>query len=162
MKPAPRAERSRRRLAVMACLVWLLGVEAMPALHLGTHAWLPAHHHAGDAPLSSALVVTVRREATSATAHAHAHEGVLHRHGGAPMGAGAATHAPGFERGEPRPDPGHGQHSLAHHTLALRAPPPVLLQPLPVDHHVVPVSHAVARLVALAPPPEAGARAPPV
>ena len=47
MKPALRAETSRRRLAVMACLVWLLGVEAMPALHQATHAWLPAHHHAG-------------------------------------------------------------------------------------------------------------------
>jgi len=38
MKPALRAETSRRRLAVMACLVWLLGVEAMPALHQATHA----------------------------------------------------------------------------------------------------------------------------
>ncbi|MBZ0238039.1 MAG: hypothetical protein K8M05_37355, partial [Deltaproteobacteria bacterium] len=97
MKFALRPETSRRRLAVVACVAWLLGVEAMPALHVATHAWLPAHHHAGDAPLGTELVVTVRSDATAATAHAH--EGVLHHHGAAPVGDTSADL--GFERGEP-------------------------------------------------------------
>jgi hypothetical protein len=159
MKSFPRTERSRRRIAVMACLVWLLGVEALPALHLAAHAWLPAHHHDGDVPLSTEMVVTVRSDATAASAHTH--EGVLHRHGDArahPRG----DEDLGFERPDRAPDPGHGQHSLLHHTLALRAPAAALVHPLPVDRHVVPVGHAIAQLVANAPPPEAGARAPPV
>jgi hypothetical protein len=157
MKHALRTSTSRRRLAVMACLVWLLGVEILPDLHLATHAWLPAHHHDGDAPVSTELAVTVHSDATVA---AHAHEGVLHRHGGSP------THTrpvgDGVERSDRAPAPGHGQHSLAHHALALAAPAPVVVHPLPVDHVVVPVSHAVAQLVATAPAPDAAARAPPV
>lgn len=159
MKHTLRPERSRHRLAVMACLVWLLGVEVLPAFHLATHAWLPAHRHEGDAPLSTEMVVTVRSDATAATAHVH--EGVFHRHGGAPARSGRGEDL-SFERSDRAPDPGHGQHSLAHHTLALRAPAAAIVHPLPVDHHVVPVSHAVAQLVAIAPAPESGARAPPV
>jgi hypothetical protein len=159
MKKTFRTETSRRRLAVLGCLVWMLGVEVLPALHQASHAWLPAHRHEGDARPGSEPSVTVRRDATSAATHAH--EGVFHRHGG---GGGANERADvdlGIDSTDRAPDPGHGRHSLAHHTLALRAPAPAILHPLPVDHHVVPVSHAVARLVAAAPPPDAGARAPP-
>ncbi|HUQ06474.1 MAG TPA: hypothetical protein VM261_28420 [Kofleriaceae bacterium] len=159
MKPAVHtdAPRRRRRLAVMACLVWLLGVEVLPDAHLATHAWLPAHKHDGDAPVSTELAVTVHADSTAAWAHAH--DGMLHQHG-------AARHADrdrdGIGRSEPAPAPGHGQHSLAHHALALAAPAPAIAHSLPVEHVVVPVHHVVTQLVAIAPPPDAAARAPPV
>jgi hypothetical protein len=160
MKHALRTATSRRRrLAVMACLVWLLGVEVLPDLHLATHAWLPAHQHDGDAPNSTELAMTVHAETTAAAAAAHAHDGVLHRHGAAQHRGRDQDDLEGSERA---PAPGHGQQSLAHHALALAAPAPAILHPLPVDHVVVPLDHAVAQLVAIAPPPDAAARAPPV
>jgi hypothetical protein len=157
MRRSPSTHTSRRRHAVLALLVWLLGVEVLPDLHLATHAWLPAHHHDGDAPPSDELVVTVHGDRTAAALHAH--DGSVHGHGVAARATVPDRDA--IHREDPARHPGHGQHSAAHRALALLAPAPVLHQPLPVDHHVIPVSHAVARLVAIAPPPDAGARGPP-
>lgn len=157
MRRSPRCPTTRRRFAVMACLVWLLGVELLPNLHLATHARLPAHDHGGDAPPGDELVIRVHRDTTAASLHAH--DGALHAHG--PRAPMTDRDGVAFEGAAPPRDPGHGDHSLAHRALAHVAPPPPIVHPLPVDHHVVPVAHAVARLVAIAPPPDAAARAPP-
>ncbi len=158
-----RSQLARRRLAAIASLVWLVGFEVLPNLHLAWHDRMGAHHHDGDAPASDALTVRVHARGSSAEASLHVHDGAVHRHDLAVHdAAGFVDHdAVAGDRGAPRTPLGHGQHSLAHRSLAFASPPPVLVHPLPVDHVVVPVAHAVAQLVAIAPPPEAAARAPP-
>lgn len=40
---------SKRRLsAALVSVVWLLGFELTPNLHIGLHAWLEHHHHGDD------------------------------------------------------------------------------------------------------------------
>ena len=112
-----RSRAHQRRLAVVACLLWVLGYEVLPDVHLATHGALAAHRHdAGDRP---ARFWRVR------TAHApvaHQHGAATHQHGRAPRGERAAA-----------PDPGHGAHSLAHRTIAIATPAPVIIAPLPTS-----------------------------
>lgn len=149
----------RATAAVVACLVWLVGVELLPGAHLASHGHLGAHDHGhrhGAPAASDALVVRVHTDAARAV---HSHEGVLHRHDDRPIGGGDLTGS--HAEGAPPAAPGHGDHSLAHRALALATPPPALLHPLPVDRQVRPVTHQVARLTASAPPPAPAARGPP-
>lgn len=39
----------RRSIAALACLLWVLGFEAAPNLHIGFHNLLPHHHHGSEA-----------------------------------------------------------------------------------------------------------------
>jgi hypothetical protein len=148
----------RRRLAALACLLWILGIEVLPNAHLAMHGRLGAHRHdAGESRRGDGgIVVRVHRDSTS-----HVHDGVVHAHGD----AAAASPAPDVRAiGAPdgTPPPGHGDHSLAHRRAALAAPPPVIDAPLPVDHRPQPATYTVALLTAAAPPPDAAARSPPV
>ncbi|HVK75191.1 MAG TPA: hypothetical protein VM734_17800 [Kofleriaceae bacterium] len=151
----------RRHLAVVACLLWLLGVELVPNLHVGLHAQLAPHEHGSGHRHdgSGAADGPVIRVHTGAT---HAHDGVLHSHPPeattAPVQLAGAPHA----RAPRPPAPlDHGAHSLAHHALALQAPPPAVTHPVPVGREVVADAHADAQLTTAAPVPDAAARAPP-
>jgi hypothetical protein len=90
-------------LALLGAILWLGGVEVGPNLHLALHDQLAAHVHEGDSTV-------------------FAHEGHVHR---APK--------------RPRSDRDlalrleHGAHSLAHHSVALHAAAPPMLQALPVN-----------------------------
>jgi hypothetical protein len=153
MRPALRPQTRRRHLAALACLLWCAGVELLPGVHLALHDRLTAHRHdAGDAPAGDELVARVYLDA-------HVHDGLVHRHGpGAPDPGPSrrGLHDPSHPSGPP-----HGEHSLAHRSLALLAAPPAVVTPLPVDHRPIAVTHAAAELVASAPPPERAARGPP-
>lgn len=146
----------RARLALVACLVWLVGGEVLPDLHLALHERLGAHHHDGDPPTSTTtadgLTVRVHRDSIH-----HRHGGIAHQH--------ATPEAAPVDRDAVRPGrPGtapHGAHSLAHRALAWIGPAPVLEFPLPVDRRPSVVAEDVARLVAAAALPEAAARGPP-
>jgi len=148
-----RAQHRRRALAAMTCLLWILGVEVLPALHLALHD-TATHEHA-----PSGMIVTVTFGATT-----HAHDGTVHAHD-------AADHAAKLTRTErsPRrdqlaidePRSGHVASGLAHRATALHAPPPPLLAPLPVVRLVTNVIASPAGRVAVAFVATADARGPP-
>jgi hypothetical protein len=151
-----RAVRHQRRLAVVATLLWLLGFEVLPNLHLAVHAELAPHDH-GAAVTTNAdgLRVTV-------TFGGHRHDdGSWHHHEDDARDVG--TTASGEHDGATAPRaPDHGTHSLAHRTLALHAPPPVVTAPLPVTRTLTWIE--IARDDAPRSPaaPTAVARGPPV
>ena len=141
----------RRYLAIVACLLWLAGVELLPALHQGFHAGSAPHTHAANG-----LVLTV---SYGGSVHRHA-DGVEHSHGEpiAKYGPVVPRHD-GKSRLEADSDHAAG---LAHHALALIAAPPPITQPVPVDRSIVFVEPASVRALASATVPEAAARGPPV
>jgi hypothetical protein len=159
-----RARATRARLALVACALWVLGVEGLPALHQATHESLGAHHHAHGS------IVTVTFEDTT---HRHP-DGTIH------VGGHAADHAAGHVDGSPdassRPRAAHRhQHDgeptassgtdhaggLAHHAVGLVPPPPPITRPLPIDRR--PSAHVVVQTVELVTrdPLSATARGPP-
>lgn len=128
-----RVRSTRARLAVTACVLWLTGVEGMPALHEAMHDRLAPHRH------DHGSIVTVSFEDTT---HRHP-DGTIHyvapksrathraRPDGQPQASNRAQHADG----------------LAHHAAALAPVPPPLTEPLPVDRR--PSWLAVARTLEL-------------
>jgi hypothetical protein len=139
-----RARARQRRLAVGLCLLWLLGAQVLPDLHLATHAWLTPHQHEGDAPRRG-LTVTYANGART-TPPAHRHGAVEHRHT-LRVAPAAVAATPATQRTQPIideapdrsaavPDPGHGARSLAHRTLAIAAPAPVITAPAPTSWHL--------------------------
>ena len=118
-----RASRHRRRatFAVAACVLWLLGVEVLPNVHLATHE--ADHTHQADG--------TIVRVSFGGT----------HSHGGGVIHADHDDH----DAGEPDRDrdreqrdqlaidvPAHGAAGIAHRATALHQPPPPVVAPLPV------------------------------
>lgn len=141
----------RRVLAIVACLLWLGGVELLPALHQASHADAAPHTHTADG-----MVITV---SFGEAPHRH-DDGSVHRHEDARIRYG-------------RVKPRHDQRSrlrdqldhaagLAHHALALRAAAPPVTEPVPVDRLVIFIEPATERLLVSATVPEAAARGPPV
>jgi hypothetical protein len=138
-----RARARQRRLAVAACLLWLLGHQVLPDLHLATHAWLAPHQHEGDTP-RRVLTVTFADGARASAAPAHRHGTVEHRHAARTAPATPAVPAApggGPTIGDPAersagPDLGHGGRSLAHRTLAIAAPAPAVVAPAPASWHL--------------------------
>jgi hypothetical protein len=91
----------QRVLAVIACMLWLLGVEAFPAIHL-------AHHEAD---------------------HSHDAMGTIVHHGDHDHTAPAAPSQRDLAQlAIDHPvDPGHQADGVAHHAVALHQPYPVQL-----------------------------------
>jgi hypothetical protein len=119
-----RASRHRRRatFAVAACVLWLLGVEVLPNLHLATHE--ADHTHEADG--------TIVRVSFGGT---HSHGGVTHAdHDDHDVDQDRDHH----DRDSKRRDqlaidvPAHGAAGLAHRAIALHQPPPPVIAPLPV------------------------------
>jgi hypothetical protein len=95
-----RGSRQRRTLAIFAAFLWLLGIEALPDLHLATHHH--DHTHAAD----GSIVADDHDEAE--------HED---EHGPSQL---AFDHLPHH----------HAASGIAHHATALHQPPPPLLAPI--------------------------------
>ncbi|MBK9035970.1 MAG: hypothetical protein IPL61_32770 [Myxococcales bacterium] len=147
----PRA--ARRRLALVAVLLWVVGIELGPDLHLALHRHLAAHVHEGDGPTTATIV--------------HVHYDAPHRHGPngedvwdstegsepVPMGPVAARAVAGRAA--------HGRHSLAHRGLALAPPPPPVAIPIVTWHERPATPPWCAQIVTFASVPVAGARGPP-
>jgi hypothetical protein len=124
----PHAQRRRRWFAATACVLWLLGVEVLPNLHLAFHA--DDHSHGADGTI----------------VHDHDH-GAAHHHDGAGEHDAVARgdrddhagstldHAPST----------HTAAGIAHHAIALHRPPPPLLEPLPVLRAAWRLEHEPAR-----------------
>ena len=144
-----------RLAALVACALWLLGVELLPGHHVGLHGRLAPHVHDGEGPGETGPVVTV-----------HVDDG-WHSHGTGGHVHDVAAPAPDLPpRGVHAPAPTdpsrHAAHSLAHRTLAIAPPPIAVVAPIAVPRVVVPVAHPIAHLAAVLSPPDPAARAPPV
>jgi hypothetical protein len=125
----------RQRIALALCVLWLVGFELMPWLHVALHDQLVPHTH--DA--SGAVVLT--EDAPHEHVHTHVYprppQAHHHHHGADDLTRLADRLA-------------HGAHALEHHGIAVPVPGPVWLTPLPVDRkptHLEVV--AIARLVSL-------------
>jgi hypothetical protein len=142
-----RTRSARARMALVACILWLTGVEVLPALHEGLHDRLAPHRH------DSGSIVMVSFEDTT---HRHP-DGSIHF-------VAPRTRAAGKAPRDTRPgasDAAHHADGLAHHAAALAPAAPPITKPLPVDRQ--PRSVVVARSIELVAcdPLAATARGPP-
>lgn len=157
MRP-PRGRRARARIALALCVVWIAGFEVVPWLHVALHDQLGAHHH--DA--TGALILDRDRD-SQVDEHAPDHDhddldGDVDEHG-----APVHHHAPAAPADRRLGDAlVHGQHSLAHHGIAVPAPSPVLTSPLPVDRRPTFVAAVAMDAPIASSPGRAVARGPPV
>lgn len=143
-----RAQHRRRAVAALCTLLWILGIEVLPGIHLATHD-AATHEHT-----PTGMIVTV----TFGTA-THAHDGTVHAHDAADRAA-EITKAAARKRHRDQlaiddPISTHVASGLAHHAAALHAAPPPLLAPLPAVRLVtnaitVPVGRVSVAFVATA------------
>jgi hypothetical protein len=120
-------------MALTACVIWLAGVEALPAAHEALHAGLAPHRHDGGS-----IVVASFEDTT----HRHP-DGSIHFVTATPRPARKAA-----RDGRPHVSNGAGHaDGLAHHAAALAPAAPPVTQPLPIDRRVLAV--AVERSVEL-------------
>jgi hypothetical protein len=136
-----RTRRTAPALALIAAVLWLIGVELVPNVHLALHDSLAVHAHEGDTTVFSS--------------HVHAN-GSEHR---VVMRAGHRVHTRSARDLALQLE--HGAHSLAHHAVALQPAPAPILVPLPIDRRPVevvaiaiiePSSRVVPRATARGPP----------
>jgi hypothetical protein len=135
--------RQRHAFALVTCVLWLLGVEVLPNLHLALHH--DDHTHAADGTL------------VAFHDHDHDHDDGDHDHA-----LDAGDHD---DDGQPAldhlPRARHQAGGVSHHAVALHRPPPPLLAPIPVARAVwrleatlddAPRSAALARPTSRGPP----------
>ena len=106
----------RRHIAIVAALLWLLGIEVLPNVHLGTH---DRHHaHAVDGTIITHADADAELERVHRLAHRQA--GTKCLHGSKPQRDQLAYHAP---------TGGHAANGIAHRATALLDPPPPITTP---------------------------------
>ncbi|HEX3760437.1 MAG TPA: hypothetical protein VHW23_17095 [Kofleriaceae bacterium] len=146
-----RARSARARAAIAAAVLWLAGVEALPAFHEALHDRLAPHVHIAGA------IITVSFEDTT---HVHP-DGTIHyvARRGAPCTA-PAGHP--MRDGRPRIGDvvGHAA-GLAHHAAAIAPVAPPTVHPLPVDRRPVLVALRDGATLVSRAAPAATARGPP-
>lgn len=128
--------RSRRSLVLAAAVLWLVGVELGPNLHLALHDHLAPHTHLGE---------------SIAFAHRHA-DGTIHRAARPNRRRTPSDLAVQLE---------HGAHALAHHATGVVPTAPTLVVALPVDRRPTLVVAAASAPLASLPSARATARGPP-
>lgn len=165
-------------MALVACVLWLVGFELLPWLHIATHDHIGAHHHDATGAIIRDDVAHDDHDddhdaATDehAPAHDHDHDDqdaevdehgnpVAHHHADPHHDAQHHDSQADSEK-RVRDAIGHGRHSLAHHDVSTTAPPPVMTKPLPVERRVTfvlaetaiePFSFSPGRAVARGPP----------
>jgi len=121
-----RTSRARRaRLAIAACVLWLAGVELLPAAHQGWHERLAPHRHDGGALVTVSFEDSTHRHpdgtihfvAAAPPARARPHRALRRPRPTVPLVTERADHAAG----------------LAHHAAAIAPAAPPVTAPLPVD-----------------------------
>jgi len=119
--------RQRRTFAVTACLLWLLGVEVLPNLHLASHD--DHHTHAADG--------TIVHVSFGEHSHAHA-DGTVHADHDHDR---TQRHETNDQLAIDAPS-GHAAAGIAHHAIALHDPPPPVLAPIAIDRLTWQIEHA--------------------
>jgi hypothetical protein len=137
---APRSRQTRARIGLALCVLWLAGFELLPWLHVALHDHLRPHHHdAGGATVfdddgdidEHAADHDDDGDVDEQVAHHDEHIAHHRDHDTDDVRLAAAL--------------AHGEHSLAHHGVAVPTPAPVLTAPLPVDRRP---TYVVARAIA--------------
>lgn len=142
-----RARSVRARLALAAVVLWLAGVEALPAFHEALHDRLAPHVHTAGA------IVTVSFDDTT---HRHP-DGTIHF--ATPR---VPRRGPPVRDGQPRTkDVAQHAAGLAHHAAAIAPAAPPILHPLPVDRRPLLLTVRAGSAIMSCPPPAATARGPP-
>lgn len=159
-----------------ALLLWIVGVEIGPGLHIALHGRLAPHvHGVADAKRGSGHEHRHGRHhehradgvghggAHHVASHADGHEHHAHHHHHADDGSGdaSAQHATDGRAQVGRLDPEHGAHDLMHRQLALAIPPPVLPEVVFAAIARAPELGRIDDHVAARPAPRLRARGPP-
>jgi hypothetical protein len=109
---------SRRHIAIFAAFLWLLGIEVLPNVHLGTH---DRHHtHAVDGTIIVHAGDDADAELERLHQLAHRQAGTKCLHKPKPQREQLAYHAP---------IGGHTANGIAHRATALLDPTPPLTSP---------------------------------
>lgn len=116
-------------MALAACVLWLAGVELLPAAHEALHAQLAPHRHDGGSIVVASFADTTHRHP----------DGTIHF-----AARGAARKAAPDGRPRVTSDAGHAD-GLAHHAAALASAAPPITKPLPIDRR--PMTLAIERSV---------------
>jgi hypothetical protein len=127
----------RRRIALATAVLWVLALEVMPWLHVAFHGRIAHHHH--DA--TGAIIID-----DAPIADADDHEDL-------PADVAARMLARSLA---------HGQHSAAHHDVAVVPPAAVITSPLPIDRRPITVAAVVSIEPISLSPGRAVARGPPL
>jgi hypothetical protein len=141
----------RQRIALALCVLWVVGFELMPWMHVAMHERIAPHYH--DANGTTIYLAEGAPEPAGGHVHTHVYPRLPEHH---------AKHKPD---GQSRLVGAlhHGENTLAHHGIAVPVPPPVWLTPLPVDRRPLtlarvvahePISREAVRAVARGPPRE--------
>jgi len=184
-----RARSRRARVAVVACVLWLGGVEVMPALHEELHGRLAPHRHDGGSLVTVSFEDTTHRHPDGSIHWASATPVRSRATGKSGAGASAAGASPasrgrmaaraeksavgveaeraGFARGTEdeavrRISGSAHAGGLSHHAAALAPPPPPATAPLPIDRRSRLVVVAIAVDLVACDPLIASARGPPI
>jgi hypothetical protein len=116
---------TRRLFAALACLVWILGFEVVPNVHVGMHE-LFGHHHHGVGGHEHERVAAVEREQHEHddADHHHDHGDADHHHDHGDV-LDVDLHATASQANQAACESmqEHGRHSLAHRDIAATPPP---------------------------------------
>jgi len=160
----------RRRVALSLAILWIVGFELVPWLHIALHGHLAPHHHdANGADILDDHDALVDEHAPAHHDDAHHDDDDLDSEvdeHGVPVHLAASKAAE--ERDITRDGEAHlfaalehGAHSLAHHGIAVPVPAPVVTSPLPVDRRPITLAEIDQPAWLSAAIPEASARGPP-
>jgi len=175
----------RRRVALSLAILWIVGFELVPWLHIALHGHLAPHHHDANgadilddhdavvdehAPAHHDVVDHDNDLDAEVDEHAPAHhdddlDSEVDEHG-VPVhlaASKAAADRDSAHDGEAHllAALAHGAHSLAHHGIAVPVPAPAVTSPLPVDRRPITLAIAASLVWLSAAVPEASARGPP-
>lgn len=165
----------RRRVALSLAILWIVGFELVPWLHIALHGHLAPHHHdANGADIIDDHDAMVDEHAPARVAD-HPDDGdhpddddldsEVDEHGVpvhlAASKAAADRDATPDHEAHLRAALEHGAHSLAHHGIAVPVPTPAVTSPLPVDRRPITLAIAASPAWLSAAIPEASARGPP-
>lgn len=133
MRAKPTSRRTRARIAIALCALWVASFEVLPWLHVALHDHAGAHTH-------DAAGTIVRVSFTSSHGHpddddvdAQVDEAAAHERGYHVVADHAKPRAPDDDNTRIAAALAHGRHSLAHHGIALPLPAPAIESPLPID-----------------------------
>ncbi len=124
----------RQRIALALCVLWVVGFELMPWMHVATHDRIAPHYH--DANGTTVYLAEDAPQPAGGHVHTHVYPRLPEHH------ASRKQHDDGLSRlvGALH----HGDNTLAHHGIAVPVPPPVWLTPLPVDRRPLTLARVVA------------------